>query len=186
LEKALLILDLDETLVYATKTSLARASDFSVFDYQVYKRPFLDHFFEQIIKHYKVAVWSSAGNEYVNAIVSNLSIRTSLEFIWGRDQAVQKRMSHDYYETGNDSEYYYVKPLKKIKRKGYLLNRILILDDSPHKSKLNFGNAIYPKSYKGEVHDDELNKLIMYLESIKDEPNFRAKEKRNWRNKYDL
>ena len=78
-----------------------------------------------------------------------------------------------------------IRPLKKVKRKGYDLERILIIDDSPHKSKLNYGNAIYPKPYKGETEDNELIKLINYLESIKDEPNFRKIEKRNWRKKYD-
>jgi len=185
LEKALLILDLDETLIFATKEKLDREPDFSVFDFHVYKRPYLDDFFDSISKHYKVAVWSSAGNEYVEAITSMLSIHPSLKFIWGRNQAVLKRMTHDFYETGNDSEYYYVKPLKKVKRKGYKLERILILDDSPHKSKLNFGNAIYPKSFQGELDDDELLKLMAYLETIKDEPNFRTKEKRNWRKLFD-
>ena len=78
-----------------------------------------------------------------------------------------------------------MKPLKKVKRKGFDLDRILIIDDSPHKSKLNYGNAIYPKPYKGESADTELVKLIDYLESIKDEPNFRTIEKRYWRRKYD-
>ncbi len=68
----------------------------------------------------------------------------------------------------------YVKSLKKVKRKGYELERIFIIDDSPYKSKLNYGNAIYPKSYKGELEDTELLILIDYLESIKDELNFRT------------
>lgn len=108
-----------------------------------------------------------------------------MKFIWGRDQATQKRELNDFYETGIGSEIYYVKSLKKVKRKGYPLERIVIIDDSPHKSKLNYGNAIYPKSFKGDENDNELEKLIQYLELIKDEKNFRTIEKRNWRRKYD-
>ena len=109
----------------------------------------------------------------------------SSKFIWRRNEATQKKQVDDFYETGNDPEIYYVKSLKKVKRKGYKLNRILIVDDSPPKSQLNYWNAIHPKSYKGDVNDDELLKLIEYLEHIKNEQNFRTIEKRNWRMKYD-
>ena len=185
LSKPLTILDVDETLIYASKKKLEREPDFKVFDYYIYKRPNLDKFINKLSNSFNIAIWSSAGNYYVNSIIEKLNITVELKFIWGRNEATQKRQLNDYYETGNDTEYYYVKSLKNVKRKGYELERILIIDDSPHKSKLNFGNAIYPKSYKGDANDDELLKLIKYLETIKGEPNFRSIEKRNWRMKYD-
>ena len=43
--KILVVLDLDETLIHATKNELDRKADFQVFDYHVYKRPFLKKFF---------------------------------------------------------------------------------------------------------------------------------------------
>ena len=183
--KPLVILDVDQTLIFASKNRLGRRPDFEVYDYAVYKRPNLNEFITRLDKSYEIAVWSSAGNDYVNSIISQLELDVKLQFIWGRNEAIKKRQLNDYYETGNETEYYYVKPLKKVKRKGYELERILIIDDSPYKSKLNYGNAIYPKPYKGESGDNELLKLIDYLESIKDEPNFRTIEKRNWRRKYD-
>jgi hypothetical protein len=36
----LLILDLDETLIYAAEIPLARSPDFLVYDYHLYKRPY--------------------------------------------------------------------------------------------------------------------------------------------------
>lgn len=185
MKKALAILDVDETLIYATKTMLNRKPDFDVFDYHVYIRQHLNEFLNRLEKSFEIAIWSSAGNDYVNSIIEKLELSNEIQFIWGRNEATQKRQLNDYYETGNDTELYYVKSLKKVKRKGYELERILIIDDSPHKSKLNYGNAIYPKSYKGELDDNELLILIDYLESIKDESNFRTIEKRNWRRKYD-
>ena len=185
INKPLAILDVDETLIYATKEELTREPDFEVFDYSVYKRPNLNEFVNRLEKSYDIAIWSSADNDYVKSIISQLNLDVEIQFIWGRNEATQKRQLNDYYETGNDTELYYVKSLKKVKRKGYELERILIIDDSPHKSKLNYGNAIYPKSYKGKIEDNELLILIDYLESIKDEPNFRTIEKRNWRRKYD-
>jgi len=174
LNKPLVILDIDETLIYATKEKLNRKADFTVFEYHVYKRPNLDHFINRLEKSYEIAIWSSEGNDYVNSIVVGLELDVEIKFIWGRNEATQKRHLNDYYETGNDSELYYVKPLKKVKRMGYKIERILIVDDSPHKSQLNYGNAIYPKSYKGEINDNELLTLIEYLESIKDEQSFRT------------
>lgn len=185
MDKPLVIFDVDQTLIYASKKSLNRNPDFEVFNYVVYKRPNLDEFINRLNKSYDIAIWSSAGNDYVNSIINQLDLNIKIQFIWGRNEATQKRQLNDYYETGNDTEYYYVKPLKKVKRNGYNLERILIIDDSPHKFKLNYGNAIYPKPYKGEPEDSELLKLIDYLVSIKDEPNFRKIEKRNWRMKYD-
>ena len=185
MNKPLVILDVDQTLIFASKVRLNRQHDFEVFDYFVYKRPNLIEFITRLDQSYEIAIWSSAGNDYVNSIIEQLELTIEIQFIWGRNEATQKRQLNDYYETGNDTEYYYVKPLKKVKRKGYDLERILIIDDSPHKSKLNYGNAIYPKPYKGETDDNELLILIDYLESIKDVPNFRTIEKRNWRMKYD-
>jgi RNA polymerase II subunit A small phosphatase-like protein len=56
------------------------------------------------------------------------------------------------------------------------------VDDSPHKSKDNFGNAIYPKPFLGDSDDDELPKLAQYLLTLKDKSNVRRIEKRFWRN----
>ena len=185
LKKPLAIFDLDETLIFATKEKLDREPDFEVFGYNVYKRPNLMEFFNRLSKNYDLAIWSSAGNDYVETIIEKLTLEANFKFIWSRNQATQKRQLNNFYETGSEDELYYVKPLKKVKRKGYCLDRILIIDDSPHKTELNYGNAIYPKAYRGNIEDDELLKLLKYLESIKDEPNFRKIEKRNWRIKYD-
>ena len=60
---------------------------------------------------------------------------------------------------------------------------MLIIDDSPEKTKENYGNAIYPREFNGEQDDNELAQLWKYLMLIKDEPNIRKIEKRGWHNK---
>ena len=45
--------------------------------------------------------------------------------------------------SGESQELDYVKDLKKVSRKGYHLDRVLIVDDSPEKLERNYGNAIY-------------------------------------------
>ena len=131
LDRPLVILDVDQTLIFASKESINRKPDFEVFDYVVYKRPNLIEFIERLDKSYDIAIWSSAGNEYVNSIINQLKLNIDLQFIWGRNEATQKRQLNDYYETGNDTEYYYVKPLKKVKRKGYDLDPVSYTHPSP-------------------------------------------------------
>ncbi len=59
-EKTLLILDVDETLIHATDKELNQKVDFKIFDYYVYKRPFLDEFLEEVKTDFQMAIWSSA------------------------------------------------------------------------------------------------------------------------------
>ena len=71
-EKALLILDLDETLVHATATQIREDFDFQVYNYYVYKRPGLTKFLAHCGAHFTLAVWSSASDDYVQAIVKQI------------------------------------------------------------------------------------------------------------------
>lgn len=183
----MLILDIDETLIFASKPKLEIEEESSVFDYFVYQRPFLKDFLDSVNRDYRLAVWSSASDDYVVEVVKNTILcKYEFEFVWGRSKATYRR---DFeldemrvYGSHND-HYHYVKSLKKVKKNGYDINRILIVDDSPHKSKLNYGNAIYPVSFVGDIDDTELLILAKYLESIKDCENFRRLEKRYWRSK---
>lgn len=189
-DKTLLILDIDETLVHATETALNRTADFKVFDYHVYKRPYLDDFLEKIKDDFLLAIWSSASDDYVEEIVQQIiPAHINLAFVWGRSRCTyQRNLQIDdfgYYDSNAQNHYHYIKLLKKLKRKNYALNRILIVDDSPHKSKANYGNAIYPIAYNGESTDDELKYLADYLKSLKDKTNVRSIEKRNWRYKME-
>jgi len=62
MQKTLLTLDLDETVVFATEQKLAREEDFRVAQYFVYKRPGLDRFVTFVFEHFKVAVWTASGS----------------------------------------------------------------------------------------------------------------------------
>lgn len=182
MKNKLVILDLDETLIFGTSEKLDRDEDFKVFDYYVYKRPYLNEFILEVNKHFKIAVWSSAGDEYVQEVSKQIKPENiDFEFVWSRDKAVYQRNFEEHGDV--ESHYHYVKPLKKVKKLGYSLNEVLIIDDSPHKAKLNFGNAIYPRAYEGEIIDDELKSLSQYLQMIKDKEDFRKIEKRNWKTK---
>ena len=188
--KILLILDIDETLIHATDKILSRQPDFTVFKYHVYKRPFLDEFLREMKEYFLLAVWSSASEDYVSAIVDQVFPKEwVLEFVWGSSRCTMKRNLWDdpeaWKENNRWQEYYSTKPLKKVRRRGYQLDRILIVDDSPHKSRQNYGNAIHPAAFEGNPNDDELKHLAEYLKLLKDKPTIRNIEKRNWRKQVD-
>jgi TFIIF-interacting CTD phosphatase-like protein len=171
----LLLLDLDETLIHATATPLGSAADFQFDAYHVYKRPGVEQFLLDISRHFTVGVWSSASEEYVKEIVKTITPATVEWFmIWGKDRCTIRR---DY----TLDQYYFEKRLDKIKKKGFRLEQVIIVDDSPEKSRNNYGNAVYIAPFEGDQQDRELTHLYQYLLTLKDAVNIRAIEKRGWR-----
>ena len=172
----LLVLDLDETLVHAAKTKLDTLPvDFTFDAYYVYKRPHLEHFLTEVAKHFTLAIWSSAGDIYVNEIVASIKPPSvDFEVVWGRSKCSMKR--NRVFDT-----YYFEKRLDKLKKRGFPLEQTLIVDDTAEKAACNYGNAIYVKEYKGDPDDKELLFLLEYLLTLKDVENVRTIEKRNWR-----
>lgn len=171
----LLILDLDETLIHATEKELEFSADFYFDKYFIHKRPHLDKFLEDISKHFAIGIWSSADDIYVTEIVKNIQpANVEFEIIWGRSRCSLKR---DF----NLDNYYFEKRLDKLKKKGFRLEQIIIVDDTPEKSRNNYGNAIYIKEFSGDTTDEELKHLYDYLLALKKVDNVRKIEKRGWR-----
>ena len=175
LHKILLTLDLDETLIYSSESKLYYPEDFIVGEYFVYKRPGLEKFLDFVSGHFDVAIWTSSTEDYAQDIVKNIVPENySLHFIYGRTKCTLKYL-FDYYE------YVYLKNLSKLKRLNYSLERILIVDDSPEKIRMNYGNHIGVVPFTGSKADNELFLLIKYLDKIKSISNVRKIEKRGWR-----
>lgn len=177
----LLILDLDETLIYATEEPLEWEADFRVGHYHVYQRPFLQEFIRGVREEYQLAVWSSATDDYVEDMVHHIfGEEPGLEFAWGRSRCTYRRnlQFEDFRDTEQD--HHYLKPLKKVRRRGYVLERILVVDDTQQKLKRNYGNAIYVREYRGNPEDRELELLLEYLKQLKEAVNVRKVEKRGW------
>lgn len=125
--KKLLILDIDKTLIYATAASLPRQTDFLVEQYHIYKRAFLNVFLKNCIDWFEVAVWISSTLSYASAIVSAIFENSkTLSFVWASDRCT---VAYDI----EGFEYYNRKNIKKIKRKGYRLESIIAVDDTPQK-----------------------------------------------------
>jgi RNA polymerase II subunit A small phosphatase-like protein len=172
----LMILDLDETLIHASETRLTGKNEDFIFDkYFVYKRPHLEYFLQEAAKHFTLGIWSSAGDEYVNGIVNTIRPPiVNFEFVWARSKCSLKR--DRTYDT-----YYFEKRLDKLKKRGFPLEQILIVDDTAEKASSNYGNAIYIKEFTGNPEDSELLFLLDYILTLKNVANVRTIEKRFWR-----
>ena len=174
----LLILDLDETLIHATEEPLTYQADFKTELYLVYKRPFVDKFLEFCFQNFKVGVWTTAGNEFAEEVVQNIFPSDfTLEFLWSHQRCTRVFDSETL-------EVYYIKNLKKLKRQGYSLEEMIMVDDTPKKLERNYGNLVRVAEWLGEQSDRELLLLIQYLDYLKNIENIREIEKRGWKNRY--
>jgi TFIIF-interacting CTD phosphatase-like protein len=176
-EKKLLILDLDETLIYATEEVLERQEDFMVGPYFVYKRPFLQEFIEFCRENFDIAVWTSSTQNYAVEIVNEIFPNPNeLKFLWSR---LRCTISFDEEER----ESFLEKKMTKVRKRGYDLNKVIVVDDLPQVWRNSYGNLVHTKSFFGEPEDNELEKLIVYLERLKLVENIRKIEKRLWQNR---
>jgi TFIIF-interacting CTD phosphatase-like protein len=178
--RPLLILDLDETLIYGSEREGLCKCDFRVDQFYVHKRPHLHEFLCGVADRYILAVWSSASSAYVE-LISRQIIPPGIQwaFVWNRERCTVSR-------NPETLEVEYAKDLKKVKRKGYDLARVLIVDDTHHKVARHYGNAIYIQPFEGDPSDEELPLLQAYLIGIADSNNFRQIEKRGWRNRTSI
>jgi RNA polymerase II subunit A small phosphatase-like protein len=174
-ERHLLVLDLDETLLFASQRALERAPDFQVGHYFVYRRPGLADFLREMSALFEVAVWTSSSPAYAQAVCAEIfcDLATPV-FVWASDRCTLKRnLDADSWSLA--------KHLSKLRRRGYDLNRVLMVDDSPEKHLRNYGNLVRVSPYHGGERDDELHWLGLYLTGLTDVADIRTIEKREWR-----
>jgi carboxy-terminal domain RNA polymerase II polypeptide A small phosphatase len=178
LEKPLLILDLDETLIRGISEPLGREPQMKLGPYFIYFRPHVIEFLSGCARHFELAVWSSATITYVGPIVRALLQEiTTPAFVWDRTHCTIRYDFHQEKEL-------YQKDLRKLSALGRDLSRVLIVDDEQFKVSLQIGNAILVKPYLGELEDLELFYLYRYLDSIAVSRDFYKLDKFNWRDSY--
>ena len=174
----LLILDIDETLVHATEQDLGRPCDFETEWYFVFKRPYVDEFLSYCFKNFKVAIWTSAGDVFAQEIYHKLIKPVGKPlFIWSSARCTPT-LNPENFETIE------VKNLDKVKKKGFSLSKVIMVDDTPEKLMKHYGNLVRVKEYLGHIEDDELVILRQYLDHLNSFDNIRKIEKRGWQHKY--
>ena len=170
----LLILDLDETLIYATRQWKDPDFAFTAGPYAVYMRPYVEQFLNNMAEQYEIAVWTRAGDDYTEEVINNLPFAKDPAFVWTRQRCTRVFDREKHKEI-------YIKDFKKVKRAGYDIKRVLIVDDSRAAAARNYGNLVLVKRYEGEPDDNELLLLEKYLKKIVGVKNVRSIDKRSWR-----
>ena len=156
--RPLVVLDLDETLIFSSDYPLDRPASFNVFGLYVYKRPFLNYFLSALHYRYDIAIWSAGTKEYVDIIISHIippEIR--LKFVWCKKQCIKEWVA---------GRLEFTKPLSKI----YWYNHIVIVDDNGYATYENKDFCLVPRKFQGELLDSELLNILYYLETIYDVP----------------
>ena len=172
--RKLLVLDLDETLIHASEAALDRAEDFRVGPYFIYRRPHLDAFIARVRMHFELCVWTASGEAYATQIIERTFPPGALEFVWSHRRCTLVRdWTNDGYET--------IKNLAKIKRRGYRLESVIAVDDTPAKYARSYGNLVAVREFVGDTSDAELPLLADYLIGLASAANVRVIEKRHWR-----
>ncbi len=172
--RKLLVLDLDETLIHATGRRIDREEDFRVGHYYVYLRPHLDQFVSFALSAFSVGVWTSSGETYAEQVIQKIFPQGALEFVWSSQRCTPARD----WTTG---EYTTIKNLRKLKARGYRLESVIAVDDTPSKHAKNYGNLVTVREFLGAQDDDELLLLTKYLQQLVPVQNVRTVEKRFWR-----
>lgn len=175
MSKKLIVLDIDECLVHASDVKLDIPHDFEAEWCYVYKRPHVDRFLAFCKEHFDVALWTTAGWMHADLIVAELFPDDyKLEFVYSSRNCTRRYDCEEFRE-------HYIKNFRKLKRKGFDLSKVIMVDDTPQKHVRNYGNLVQVSEFVGDQDDDELHHLMEYLLILKDCENIRAIEKRNWR-----
>lgn len=176
MDAKLLVLDLDETLVFSSEQALERPADLRIAGYHVYKRPHLDAFLDFAFARFRVGVWTSSGRLYAEPLVALLADGRALEFVWSAQRC---SITRDWDTGGQLTE----KRLSKLKKLGFRLEGIIGIDDTPSKYAKNYGNLVCVTEWTGDARDSELIDLMEYLTELDTVLNIRSVEKRGWRAK---
>lgn len=176
----LLVLDLDETLVYAadSEDEVGRPAEASVAGYALYRRPHVEEFLATALAWFEVGIWTASSAGYADAVVRFLGVRDRVRFLWARDRCTR-------WFDSETMDRVTLKPLKKLLRAHpFPKERILFVDDTPEKIRRSYGNYIRVQPFEGDPADDELPALLRYLETLGPEDDVRRVEKRGWRSRF--
>lgn len=194
MEKLLVLLDLDETLIYSTvhKYELSyKEHDFAITDgedtFRVFKRPHLDDFLDLLFsnKSLEVGVWTSANHLYASRMIPAIFGDRELKVAFNFNRLVKSYEPVQSMYGRNPA--IYLKDLKKVKKAtGYPFERILAVDDIPSFFRRQYSNLIQVKPFIGldQKDDTTLLDLADYIFRLEKVSNVRKIEKRGWLSRY--
>eukprot|EP01005_Ploeotia_sp_CARIB1_P000664 NODE_190_length_1235_cov_495.829422_g186_i0.p1 GENE.NODE_190_length_1235_cov_495.829422_g186_i0~~NODE_190_length_1235_cov_495.829422_g186_i0.p1 ORF type:complete len:274 (-),score=37.84 NODE_190_length_1235_cov_495.829422_g186_i0:332-1153(-) len=138
-QKYTVVLDLDETLIYAREGPL-------------YARPHLDELFEFLGSNCETVVWTAGVRAYAQAVIRNIDKRGVI------DHCIYR---HEKWFTGQAG---YSKDLALVGRD---LNNVIIIENTPDCVRGHEENGILVTDYEGgEMPDNTLPAITTVLEGI--------------------
>lgn len=182
---ALLILDVDETLIRATDPQSDPPPprvDFRVGPFPVMKRPHVEDFLRWCFASplFKTAVWSAGGEDYVHGVLKNLLLpHETPAFVFTSRRCTRHWVSPDEWSATED-RFVQLKDLKKVRARGYSLDRVLALDDVAAAYRRSYGNLVRIRPFHGDDSDQELVRVRPFLEQWFQAPSVRRIDKRGW------
>lgn len=177
--KKLLILDIDQTLLYSEAPSNRSVSgnprrepDFQVevgrppVLQKVWLRPGLTCFLQEVGELYDVIVFSVGSSSYVRAMVQRID--PGQKYI--KEYFSRQHVTEYLHPVSPDKGVIYVKDFTPIVE-GKGLENVVIVDDGFYSTALHKQNTIRIKEFKGQASDFELDMLAGLLRDIARVPN---------------
>lgn len=173
-KRLVVVLDLDETLIYATEDPLDHPAAFVAGPYSVYLRPHLHEFLNAVADEHRVALWTASSASYAALVLNNIFPPDyPLLFAWSRERCTY-RLDRELAEP------VWSKELRKLWRRGYPKQRLVVVDDSPEKLLRSYGNHVLIPAWLGSSDDNALLRLPQFLCQLSQAPDVRTVEKRRW------
>lgn len=144
----LLVLDLDETLIYAT--AVAGPCDFRLGSRCITIRPGAAEFLREARRHFRLAVWTARTAAYAHRVLKKLlPPNTPLTFVWSVAECHRAIDS-----TGRER---WFKDLERLRIAGFPLEAVAVLDDAPEALISREARVLAIEPYGGSADDEALN-----------------------------
>ena len=157
----LVVLDLDQTLIYASMFSLERATDVELGLAHGYRRPGARAFVRACLERFRhVGVWTAATMEYAtDAVAAVIDDPSRLSFVWAREQCTRA------FDDATGEEYW-AKDLAALQRAGHGLASIIVVDDDLVAWGEHRDNVLLVSKYRGALDDGELDSVLLRLDDL--------------------
>ena len=150
-----LVLDLDETLVHATRNPtdhydfvIELTVDRRHTTFYATKRPHVDEFLSRLHPYFEIVIFTASRQEYADRIIDHMDIYPWVDKRFFRDDCIE-------LDGGR-----FVKNLQLVRDN---LSKIILVDDSPIAISKNPENVVAIDAFHGDQTDCKLLDLVPFL-----------------------